>query len=126
VKEIIPSLAIFGYRGKAEYHVGFSKGETPGIGFMDVEGSKLVDIERCEIVDETISQSFQDFRKELIADRTKIRNERQVIWSGLSDKEKPAGTSEYVTRMVKDKSLEGVAVDRYVPPDQTYRGDSPS
>ena len=105
LREIIPSPEDFGYRGKAEYHISFGEGKSPEIGFMDVEGSKLVDIERCEIVNETINLSFQDFRKELIAGRTKIRDERQVIWSGLSDKEKTAGTPEYVTRMVKDKSL---------------------
>ncbi len=72
---------------------------------MDTGGGRLVDIERCEIVDETINRSFQDFRKKLIADKTNVRGERQIIWSGFSGKEKTAGTPEYVTRMVKDKSL---------------------
>jgi len=105
VKEIIPSLAIFGYRGKAEYHVGFSKGENSGVGFMDVEGRGLVDIERCEIVDETINMAFQRFRSDLITGRTKIHDERQIIWSGLSDEEKKVGTPEYVTRKAKGENL---------------------
>lgn len=105
VKKIIPSPEVFGYRGKAEYHISFGKGNPPEIGFMDTGGGRLVDIEGCEIVDETINRSFQDFRKRLIADKTKGRGERQIIWSGLSGKEKTVGTPEYVTRMVKDKSL---------------------
>lgn len=105
VKEIIPSPEVFGYRGKAEYHIGFSKGEIPEIGFMDVGGGKLVDIERCEIVDETINRSFQDFRNNLIAGGTEIHDERKIIWSGLSGKERSVGTPEYVTRTVKGKNL---------------------
>ncbi|MBE9546017.1 MAG: class I SAM-dependent RNA methyltransferase, partial [Proteobacteria bacterium] len=105
VKEIIPSPEVFGYRGKAEYHIGFSEEKIPEIGFMDVEGGKLVDIERCEIVDETINRSFQDFRDDLIAGRTEIHDERKIIWSGLSGIEKTAGAPEYITRMVKGKSL---------------------
>lgn len=105
VKEIIPSPEVFGYRGKAEYHIGFSEEKIPEIGFMDVEGGKLVDIERCEIVDETINRSFQDFRNNLIAGRTEIHDERKIIWSGLSGREKTAGIPEYITRMVKGKSL---------------------
>ncbi|MDO9528227.1 MAG: TRAM domain-containing protein, partial [Syntrophales bacterium] len=104
-KEIIPSPESFGYRGKAECHVGFSRGQTPKIGFMDVEGGTLVAVERCDLMEETINRALKDIRDDLIAGRTKIHDERQIIWSEIPGEEKVAGTPEHVTRKVKGKSL---------------------
>jgi 23S rRNA (uracil1939-C5)-methyltransferase len=105
IKEIIPSPESFGYRGKADCHVVFSRGQTPKIGFMDVEGSKLVAVERCELMEETINRALQDIRDDLITGKTKIHDERQIIWSEIPGEEKVAGTPEHVTRKVKGKSL---------------------
>jgi len=104
-KEIIPSPESFGYRGKAEYRVSIGKSQQPEIGFMDVEGSKLVTVERCELMEETINRALQDIRDDLITGKTKIHDERQIIWSEISGEEKAAGTPEHVTRKVKGKSL---------------------
>ena len=105
IKEIIPSPESFGYRGKADCHVVFSRGQTPEIGFMDVEGGELVAVERCELMEETINRALQDIRDDLIAGRTKIHDERQIVWSEIPGEEKVAGTPVHVTRKVKGKSL---------------------
>lgn len=104
-KEILPSPESFGYRGKADFHVGFSRGQTPKIGFMDVEGSKLVAVAQCELMEETINRALQDIRDALITGKTKIHDEREIIWSEICGEERVAGTPEHVTREVKGKSL---------------------
>jgi len=63
VGRIIPSPRFYGYRGKGEYHVQPMAGKPTVIGFLDVSGRRLVDIERCEIMDESINESYAEFRR---------------------------------------------------------------
>lgn len=104
-KEIIPSPESLGYRGKAECHVSFDKGNKPEIGFMDIEGSNLVAVERCELMEETINKALQDIRNGLLTGRTKTHDKKQIIWSDISGEKKTTETREHVTRMVKGKNL---------------------
>lgn len=49
LEDIIRSPHIYGYRGKAVLHTG--KKMPAELGFMDISGGKITDIERCEIMD---------------------------------------------------------------------------
>jgi tRNA/tmRNA/rRNA uracil-C5-methylase (TrmA/RlmC/RlmD family) len=61
LEDVIRSPRIYGYRGKAVLHTG--KGMPVDLGFMDVSGGKIADIERCEIMDETINDQIRAFRR---------------------------------------------------------------
>jgi len=61
VAGIIASPAVYAYRGKARLHTARAAGRLK-LGFMDVSGERLVDIRRCEIVDETINEQIERVR----------------------------------------------------------------
>jgi tRNA/tmRNA/rRNA uracil-C5-methylase (TrmA/RlmC/RlmD family) len=96
VSEIIPSPMNFGYRGKARLHAAKM---TAGVrlGFMDVSGGRLVDIERCEIMDETINEQIREAR----AKGMNLVDDGDVtFWSG------PQNPSEdTIVRMVKGREF---------------------
>jgi 23S rRNA (uracil1939-C5)-methyltransferase len=107
VKTIIPSPQHFNYRGKAEYHLIFQQDGHPEVGFMDVEGGTVVDVERCEIVDESINRTYRQFRKALISGSDTFQGDRFTVWSEYDDKKLPQDQVEFSTigRKVKDKIL---------------------
>ncbi|MFZ2399310.1 MAG: hypothetical protein WAW31_11695 [Smithella sp.] len=55
VLEPIASPKVYHYRGKAQYHAEV-KSRGWKIGFLDISGGNLVDIEHCEIMEETINE----------------------------------------------------------------------
>jgi 23S rRNA (uracil1939-C5)-methyltransferase len=82
VGEIIPSPGRLHYRGKADYHLRMDKdGRLVSMGFMEGASDSVLDIERCEIVDESINQAFQAWREALQRGERKCRCDRQTIWS---------------------------------------------
>jgi len=107
VNTIIPSPQHFNYRGKAEYHLDFRQNRHPEIGFMDIKGGTVVDIERCEIVDESINRTYRQFREALISGRETFPGDRFTVWSEYDDTEFPPDQFEFSTigRKVKDKIL---------------------
>ena len=110
MKAIIPSPRTFNYRGKAEYHLKLSDPGQPHTGFMDTGGGKLVDIERCEIVDESINHTYHQFRKDLISGNNTFQGDRRTFWSetggnGKHETENDLIEFKSVWRTVKGKSL---------------------
>jgi len=101
VREIIPSPRAFSYRGKADYHVRQQGDAPPRIGFMSVGGDELVDIERCEIVDESINEACRSLRADIESGRRTLSGERLSVWSGTG-----YCTGGRVTRTVKGKLLD--------------------
>lgn len=81
VREVIPSPLIYNYRGKAEFHIDFTAGNPPRIGFIDEGGASPVDIERCEIVDETINDALKKLRLAISSGEKMLDERRTVIWS---------------------------------------------
>lgn len=71
----IASPKSYHYRGKAQYHMQTVSGRRQ-TGFLDVSGSRLVDIERCEIMDETINEQLCVLRK-----NKKLHEKDLTIWS---------------------------------------------
>jgi 23S rRNA (uracil1939-C5)-methyltransferase len=109
VRDIIPSPLAFGYRGKAEFHLAQRRGNPPQTGFMDVTGSRIVDIERCEIMDETINAALAGFRRDLLTGRTAFESGGiRIFWSGISrnplQEEEETGEPR-ITRVVKGREL---------------------
>ena len=76
--EPIAAPKIYHYRGKAQYHAeAVSNGWK--IGFLDISGGKLVDIERCEIMEETINEKMR-----ILRDNKQLRRNddaQLTIWS---------------------------------------------
>jgi tRNA/tmRNA/rRNA uracil-C5-methylase (TrmA/RlmC/RlmD family) len=65
------------YRGKAQLHAVKTKQGFPA-GFLDISGSQIADIERCEIMEETINERIRWLREnqELLK-----KDENLTIWS---------------------------------------------
>lgn len=100
VEEIIPSPAVFHYRGKAEYHCRRNAEEDLTLGFMDRCGGTIVDIDRCFIVDESINEETIRLRNSPRFCRAGTRDERCILWSHTGYRESPA-----VRRFVKDREM---------------------
>jgi tRNA/tmRNA/rRNA uracil-C5-methylase (TrmA/RlmC/RlmD family) len=100
VLEPIAAPKIYHYRGKAQYHAeAVSNGWK--IGFLDISGGKLVDIERCEIMEETINEKMRVLR-----DNKQLRRNddaQLTIWSDFFVDE-PC-KKESIVRVVKDKNF---------------------
>jgi tRNA/tmRNA/rRNA uracil-C5-methylase (TrmA/RlmC/RlmD family) len=110
VEKIIPSPRCLHYRGHADFHVEIQKnGKTPKIGFMQEFDHSLVDVERCEIADESINQQLGDIRRNLLGGRARGLTPREKIWSSTPEgKESPLMTGkrkQLMTRIVKGETL---------------------
>jgi len=96
VDEVIASPRIYAYRGKAELHAAKTAGRFQ-MGFMDISGGQIVDIDRCEIMHETINQ-------QILHTRTKgpaaFHEDDLIFWSNLS-----GCSDEAVVRVVKDREF---------------------
>jgi 23S rRNA (uracil1939-C5)-methyltransferase len=97
VEPALPSPVPYGYRGKAEFHVERMRDGTYRVGFMDVSGARLVDIERCAIMEESINEQLAILRQPMHAP---LRVDRYVIWS-LTGK----GEEKHVVRIVKGRDI---------------------
>jgi len=97
VESALPSPAPYGYRGKAEFHVERARDGAYRIGFMDVGGSRLVDIERCAIMEESINEQLTFLRRPMHAP---LRVDRYVIWSLTGKSEE-----KHVVRVVKGREI---------------------
>jgi 23S rRNA (uracil1939-C5)-methyltransferase len=110
VREVIPSPLPFHYRGKADYHLSLSPGSPPAIGFMDILNRRVIDVDHCKIVDETINAACRDFRQELAAGRITAPRDRQIVWSADAPGEQSEVITDFrvprfVTRTVKGHRL---------------------
>ncbi len=66
---VIASPRFYGYRGKAEFHLADGRGGPRKVGLMALASHDLVEIERCEIADESINRKYGNFREDLLAGR---------------------------------------------------------
>lgn len=94
----IASPQMYHYRGKAQYHISTVSHERE-VGFLDISGGELVNIDHCEIMEETINEKMRVLRenKRFKSDA----NGQLTIWSSCgSGKEK-----ESIIRTVKGKNF---------------------
>jgi 23S rRNA (uracil1939-C5)-methyltransferase len=78
---MIASPRPYGYRGKAEFHVAGGRGGSQRVGLMALASHDLVEIARCEIVDESINRKYKKFREALLGGSLHLQEDRQIIWS---------------------------------------------
>jgi 23S rRNA (uracil1939-C5)-methyltransferase len=97
VEPVFASPMPYGYRGKGEFHVERSRDGTYRIGFMDVGGTRLVDIERCAIMDESINEQLAYMRRPMHAPP---RVDRYVVWSLTGKSEE-----KHIVRIVKGQEI---------------------
>jgi 23S rRNA (uracil1939-C5)-methyltransferase len=107
---VIPSPRSFQYRGKADYHVRVVPKDAPVIGFMDIYNDRIIDIDHCEIVDETINTACLAFRRDLATGRISTPWDRQTIWSAGAAPDKTEVVTDFrkprfVKRIVKGQNL---------------------
>jgi 23S rRNA (uracil1939-C5)-methyltransferase len=81
VGKMIPSPLVYNYRGKAEFHIDFDDKGKLRVGFIDEGGASPIDIERCDIVDETINDSMRKLRDEIASEERRIVEKRNIFWS---------------------------------------------
>ncbi len=96
VAEVIPSPWTYAYRGKAQLHTAKTT-EGFKLGFMDISGGRILDIKRCEIMDETINLQIQ---QAIIKGDVLFDNSDLIFWSGV-----PESSDETIVRKVKDREF---------------------
>ncbi len=99
VLDHIASPQAYHYRGKAQFHAQKTK-QGWQMGFLDISGGKIVDIERCEIMEETINDKIRELRK----------NPKLLSWeSNLTIWSEPQGDAsqnkDLIKRTVKGKEF---------------------
>lgn len=100
VCEVIASPQMYHYRGKAKLHA-LENTDGAQFGFIDVSGGKVVDIERCEIADQTINEKIRALRGSQA--RAPGDEDKLTIWSDKSSNGKKDGKT--ITRVVKSKEF---------------------
>jgi len=100
VTAIIPSPQAFHYRGKGEFFIRRRREGPPAAGFLRRGSHELVEIERCEIVHESINDSLALLRGSESPGTGRREVRKVTIWSqtGISP-------GEFVTRQVLGKIL---------------------
>ncbi|KQC05914.1 MAG: hypothetical protein APR62_09035 [Smithella sp. SDB] len=100
VLEPIAAPKIYHYRGKAQYHAQKTANGWQ-IGFLDISGGKLVNVEHCEIMEETINEKLMLLRNN--NQLLDVDDEQLTIWSDFfTDQENKKGS---IVRMVKGKNF---------------------
>lgn len=108
VSDVVPSPLVYGYRGKADFHVKMAPGRPPRIGFMDGGGGRLVDIKRCEIVDDSINERLELLRGKAADGTVPVFGGRFTIWSDALSEDAGApsvGRVAVVERIVGEHSF---------------------
>lgn len=106
VREVLPSLKSYHYRGKAEFQIS-SLMRHPAIGFFDTTGSEILEIDRCKIADESINKKLLELKEALASNRARLTSNRCTIWSD-ADYFVPGAASptQSIERMVKGISFQ--------------------
>jgi 23S rRNA (uracil1939-C5)-methyltransferase len=107
---MIPSPRPFGWRGKAEFHLAGGPSGPCRVGLMALASHEIIEIERCAIVEESITRKYRNFRDALRSGELRVPGDRQPIWSDEPG-EPPTGIftgcgqPPDVTRIVRERRL---------------------
>jgi len=103
---VLASSPPYHYRVKADFHVTHSKGERPAMGFMSGASNRIVEIERCEIVDDRINSLYGELRSALRKGKWSSTSDRMTLWTtDGNEKDLDSTTAPFITRTVKDKQM---------------------
>ncbi|MCK9273616.1 MAG: class I SAM-dependent RNA methyltransferase [Syntrophales bacterium] len=97
VEDVVPSPEEYAYRQKADFHCRKERGKT-SVGFMGLGNIDVIDVTRCEIVDESINEEYKNVKHRVISGE--VDDMRLRIWSGV-----PYKSDWRIERKVKDKIL---------------------
>lgn len=100
VLPVIASPETYHYRGKAQYHAELISNDWK-IGFLDISGGRLVDIESCEIMAETINEQLRVLRTN--QHLWNYQDETLTIWSDCLHARE--SKEESIIRIVKGKKF---------------------
>lgn len=110
IRPVIASPEPYHYRLKADFHLRLQKGKAPALGLMSGASNRIVEIEQCKIVEESINQLFQDLRKKLLHGSWIPRRDRLTLWS-TDNKGHSGGVNTeqlratWITRTIKNRTL---------------------
>jgi tRNA/tmRNA/rRNA uracil-C5-methylase (TrmA/RlmC/RlmD family) len=100
VLDVIAAPKVYNYRGKSQFHAENILNDWK-IGFLDISGGKLVNIEHCEIMEETINEKIRSLRE-----NKQLRHNKDAqltIWSDSFIDQ--ASKKESIVRVVKGKNF---------------------
>lgn len=101
IQDCLPSDEQYGYRGKAEFHGGFERNRKV-LGFMAARSNRPVDVDRCEIVEESINREYGRYRECFLNGPPEQAPEADpVFWSGCRYRESPV-----IARRVKGREFQ--------------------
>jgi len=84
VADTIRSPRPYGYRGKAEFQVARERSGRWISGFMHSSSHRIIDIDACAIVDDSINESYGLFRKEILGRKEAVKCQgKRIFWSNL-------------------------------------------
>jgi 23S rRNA (uracil1939-C5)-methyltransferase len=93
--DTIPSPQAYGYRGKADFHISTGKTQERVIGFAARATNDIVDLERCEVVHESINSALNLMKQQ------KPPAGRWPLWSEPADED-----AEFcIVRRVKGREM---------------------
>ncbi len=95
LEDTIPSPQSYGYRGKADVHIAAGRGRSPSVGFAARATHHIVDIERCEIVHESINEALSLLKK----GRAPVG--RRSLWSASAE----LVSESRIVRQVKSRDV---------------------
>ncbi|HPJ96906.1 MAG TPA: TRAM domain-containing protein, partial [Syntrophales bacterium] len=110
IRPVIASPEPYHYRLKADFHLRLQKGKAPALGLMSGASNRIVEIEQCKIVEESINQLSQDLRKKLLHGSWIPRRDRLTLWS-TDNKGHSGGVNTeqlratWITRTIKNRTL---------------------
>lgn len=99
----------YGYRGKAEFHLNFMAGKRLEAGFMNAGANQIIDLDRCEIMEENINSTFAALREKLAWSYE--RPARLILWSETdpfwrkNDQHFDTPARRFISRRAKGRSF---------------------
>jgi len=103
---VLASLHPYHYRMKADFHVSHPKGRRHAMGFMSGASNRIVEIKRCEIVDDRINRLYGGLREALQRREWLPAADRIALWSADdNEKGRDSITTPFMTRTVKSKQM---------------------
>jgi 23S rRNA (uracil1939-C5)-methyltransferase len=95
LEDTIPSPQTYGYRGRADFHVTAGEGKERAIGFSARATNNIIDLERCEIVHESINDALFLMR------RDESPAGRRPLWSAPAEEV----SESLIMRRVKGREM---------------------
>lgn len=112
VADVIPSPRPFNYRGKADFWVRRRDGQSGAAGFLRAKSRDIVDIERCEIIVESLNQVLKGLHKQLGNSSVPVTGRQVTAWSWGRE----IG-ADVPTAALNDPAIKKALLGQPIPPD---------